>query len=138
MPAVGHSDDDGMLIGQLAGRAGVDPPTIRYYERIGLLPHPARTAAGYRRYGPDDLDRLAFIHRAKRLDLRLGEITEILAVRDRGQAPCHVVVEVAERRLAEIETRITELHRVRAELRDLLDRDPAAQPAAGCCHLIER
>lgn len=126
-----------MLIGELADRAEVNPKTIRYYEDIGVLPPPERTAAGYRRYDTDDLERLRFVHRAKQLDLRLEEIAEILALRDRGQAPCGYVREVAEQRLTEVERRITELHRIRDELRALLDRDPTHTSTAGCCHLIE-
>jgi len=127
-----------MLIGELAERAGVNPKTIRFYEDVGVLPPPERTSAGYRRYGPEDLDRLAFVRRAQQLDLRLEEIAEILALRDRGQAPCDLVRQVAERRLAEVEARIVELHRIRDELRDLLDRDAAETNPPGCCHLIER
>lgn len=127
-----------MLIGELAGRAGVNPKTIRFYEDAGVLPPPERTSSGYRRYGSDDLERLAFVRRAQQLDLRLEEITEILALRDRGQAPCDLVREMAERRLAEVEERIVELHQIREQLRDLLDRDPAEPNPTGCCHLIER
>jgi DNA-binding transcriptional MerR regulator len=69
------------LIGELAERVGVNPKTIRYYESIGLLPEPPRTDAGYRDYGPEDVERLAFVRRATELDLQLEQIAEILAFR---------------------------------------------------------
>ncbi len=64
----------GQLIGTAAKAAGLNPRTLRFYERVGLLPHPARTRAGYRVYGDDALARLAFIGRAKDLGLNLKEI----------------------------------------------------------------
>jgi hypothetical protein len=78
----------GLSITQLAARASVRPDTIRYYERTGLLPAPARTAGYHRRYDERALDRLQFIRGAKRLGLRLDAIAELLELRDAGQCPC--------------------------------------------------
>ena len=58
-----------LTIGQLANRAGVGVETVRFYERCGLMPEPPRSAAGYRQYGPEAVTRLAFIGRAKALEL---------------------------------------------------------------------
>ncbi|MHB1064860.1 MAG: MerR family transcriptional regulator [Georgenia sp.] len=77
-----------MRIGELAREGGVNPKTIRYYESIGLLPEPDRTASGYRDYEPSDLARLTFIRSAKRLGISLDEIREILAFQQRGEARC--------------------------------------------------
>jgi DNA-binding transcriptional MerR regulator len=69
-----------LSVGQLASRAGVRTDTVRYYERTGLLPRPARTDGDHRRYGPADVDRLLFIRGAQRLGLRLpGAATRHLA-----------------------------------------------------------
>ena len=67
-----------MRIGELAQRAGVSAQTVRYYERIGILPGPDRTSSGYRRYAEEDAARLAFITRAKLLGMTLEEIGDIL------------------------------------------------------------
>jgi DNA-binding transcriptional MerR regulator len=127
-----------MRIGQLADQVGVNPKTIRYYESIGLIPDPDRTAAGYRIYGEADVDRIAFIRRAQQLGLNLEEIGEILALRERGQRPCGYVLQIAEARLAEIDRRITEMQHARSELHDLLQHaDDLAEDGGDYCHLID-
>lgn len=117
-----------MRIGQLADRLRVNPTTIRYYEEIGLLEPPARTPAGYRVYREDDVELVAFIKAAQRLGLRLDEIREILAFRQRGEMPCAYVREVMGRQVAEIDDHIAELRRLRGEL-VALDRLADAVPA---------
>lgn len=106
----------GMRIGELARRAGVNPRTLRYYERIGLLAPSARTAAGYRVYTPADAERLAFIRRAQGLGLSLREIGGVIAVRDEGAAPCRHVRALAEAKIGEIDARMAELAALRADL----------------------
>jgi DNA-binding transcriptional MerR regulator len=126
-----------MRIGQLAAATGVNPKTIRYYESIGLLPAPVRSTAGYRRYNDEDVERLEFIRRAQQLNLSLSEIEEILALRERSQRPCDYVVRVAQRRLGDLDRRIAQMQRARAELRALLQR-AGDLPDDGCyCQLIE-
>lgn len=126
-----------MRIGELAERAGVNPKTIRYYESIGLLPDPDRSIAGYRIYHDDDIDRLAFIRRARQLDLSLDEIAEIVVLREQGHAPCRYVLDVARTRLDELDRRIAEMQRARAELHALLLRANDL-PDDGCyCPLIQ-
>jgi len=90
-----------MRIGELAGRIGVNPKTVRYYEGIGLLPAPEREPSGYRDYDDQDVDRLRFIRTAQRLGLSLSEISEILAFRRRSERPCGYVLEVLDRQVAE-------------------------------------
>src|SRR3546814_457103 len=80
-----------MRIGELAARLAINTKTIRYYEGIGLLPPPDRTASGYRAYDEDDVERLTFIKTAQRLGITLDEIREILAFRERGERPCEYV-----------------------------------------------
>lgn len=131
-----------MLISELGKRLNVNPRTIRYYEEIGLLPEPARTASGYRIYAEKDAERLGFILRAKALDFSLEEIREILALRERGEAPCPYVLHQIEAKMAEVDRKIEQLRRLRAEL-ERLREEAAALPAeeiaakGRICHLIE-
>ena len=129
-----------MRIGQVAEQVGVDPPTIRFYEAGGLLPEPARTPAGYRDYRETDVDRLRFISTARSLDLALDDIGEILALRDRGEAPCRYVRQLLNDHAGTIRTRIAELEALQADL-EVLRRRAAAFGDTGStdcvCHIIE-
>lgn len=134
-----------MQIGQLAAQFDLNPKTIRYYEEIGLLPPAERTTSGYRRYSERDAERLAFIRRAKALDLSLDEIRGILTAQTGGEPPCGQVLALIARHIAEIDARIHELRTFRAELRALqghwLDERgcPRHMPApAQVCPIIEQ
>ncbi len=127
-----------MRIGELAEQLGVTTKAIRFYERIGLLPEPPRTASGYRTYEAVDAERLVFIKTAQRLGLSLDEIKEIIAFRDRGQQPCGYVAEVLQRQVSDLDERIREMATLRDELRQLQAR--AAQGVAAesrFCGVIE-
>ncbi len=127
-----------MRIGELAHRVGVNPKTIRFYEDRGLLPDPARLPSGYRDYGPEDETRLAFIKTAQRLGLSLTEIGEILAFKERGERPCGYVLSVLEAQLADMDRRIGELVRLRAELVALKDRADRLPTDGACyCAIVE-
>jgi DNA-binding transcriptional MerR regulator len=117
-----------LSVGQLAARAGVRSDTIRYYERVGLLPEPDRTDGDHRRYGAADLDRLLFIRGAQRLGLRLAEIRELLAVRDTGTCPCGPAEVLLRRHVSEIDKELRRLAALRAELTGML----AAMPGPAC------
>lgn len=110
----------GMLIGQLADTVGVTAKTIRFYEQVGILPSPPRSASGYRRYGPEDVDRLRFVRRAQDFGLHLHEIREIVALRDNGRFPSGSVRESVRKRVDNFEARIEELRRTCSELREIL------------------
>ncbi len=131
-----------MRIGELAAGAGLSTKALRYYESIGILPAPARTASGYRDYSDDALDVLGFVRSAQTVGLTLGEIREILAYRDRGEAPCAHVVDVIRRRAAMIEEQIAALERTQAELRRLERRARSLRPEdcapSQVCHVIPR
>ncbi|CAM3556147.1 heavy metal-responsive transcriptional regulator [Nocardiopsis gilva] len=105
-----------MRIGELASRLRVNRKTIRYYEGIGLLPPAERTSAGYRVYTEADVERVAFIKSAQRLGVRLDEVREILAFRDRGELPCDYVRATVRRQVADIDQRIADLQRLRDDL----------------------
>jgi DNA-binding transcriptional MerR regulator len=127
-------------ISQLAGQAGVTSKTLRYYERIGLLPTPSRLPSGYRDYPPEVLDRLGFIRAGQTIGLSLGEIRQVIALRDRGQPPCDHVYRLLQRRTAELNERIEDLQGLSRELQMLTKRarrlDPADCDPQGVCHLI--
>src|SRR5712692_9739201 len=122
-------------ISQLAGQAGVTSKTVRYYERIGVLPAPSRSPSGYRDYRPDALDRLGFIRAGQAVGLSLGEIRQVIALRDRGATPCDHVYRLLQRRTAELDERIGELQALRRDLQVLTNRarrlDPADCDAGG-------
>lgn len=130
-----------MRIGDVAAEVSVNPKTIRYYETIGLMPEPARTSSGYRDYTDTDVDRIVFIKAAQRLGMRLDEIREVLALRDRGQRPCEYVRRTLRHQVSDIDQRLAELTRLRSEL-IALDQlaDQVADTTADdgpCCPLIE-
>jgi DNA-binding transcriptional MerR regulator len=112
-----------LTISALAGSVGLSADTLRYYERLGLLPPAERTASGYRLYGEDAVERLGFICAAKRMGLRLADIKELLEVRDRGQCPCGHTRDLVNRRLAEVEAEIQQLTAVRSQLLGLKKRN---------------
>lgn len=131
-----------MLIGEVAKATDVTVKTLHYYESRGLLHEPARTASGYRDYGADAIDRVAFIRNAQASGLTLRQISEILAVRDRGVSPCRHMAELVDERLAFVETRLLDLRRTQRELRDLRSRlhalDPARCDRATICAAVQR
>jgi len=116
-----------LTIGALARRADINPRTLRYYERIGLLAPSARTDAGYRLYTERDATRLSFIRRAQALGLSLTEIADIIALREAGTTPCRHVSAVARAKATAIDARILELEALRDELTRLADRAEAVE-----------
>jgi DNA-binding transcriptional MerR regulator len=129
-----------MTIGRLADRLGLNPRTIRYYERLGLIPPAERTHRGYRVYSSADEDRLRFIKSAQRVGLTLGEVKETLAFRERGERPCRYIAGVIDQRLGEVNQRLAELRTFERELTELSDRmhaDGVAERDARYCHYIE-
>ena len=130
-----------MYIGEVAKRSDLNTQTVRYYERIGLLPEPKRTEVGYRLYGEEDERRLRFIKNARSVGLTLGEVKEILAFRERGEAPRSYVMDAIDRRAEEIERQIAELMEFKREL-DRLSERARKQPnrelhLQDYCHIIE-
>lgn len=117
-----------LRVGQLADATGVSADTVRYYERFGLLPPPARTASGYRAYDQSAVDRMHFIQGAQRLGLRLSDIAELLAVRDTGVCPCEPAEQLLRRRLAELDAEMARL----TALRDQMEAMVRRLPGDGC------
>lgn len=132
-----------LRVGDLAKRAGVGVQTLHYYERLGLLPKPERSAANYRLYPPDALRRVLFIKKAQALGFTLEEIGEILSLRTRGKAPCCRVADLARQHLRELDARIAALQEFRRALVAVVPKweKETSQPrkcAGEFCDLIER
>lgn len=131
-----------MKIGELANQTGTSVEALRFYERFGLLPKPARTASGYRVYASVDLRRVELIHQAKRLGFSLEEIKRVLRLRQRGSCPCGEVVQMLEKHIRETDDQIRNLQRFRRELtRTLVDWKKSGDATISgdvICGLIER
>lgn len=107
---------DKLLIGQLASLGGVKRDSIRFYERNGLLPKPARNANGYRAYDQAAVTRLRFIKKAQSLGFSLDEVRRILSLRGQGSTTCRSVLAIAEATLAEAEIKLRDLQEFRDSL----------------------
>ena len=118
------SNQDGLLISQLAARLGINPRTIRYYEAIGLLARPRRGFNQYRQYDAEDQSRLGFILQARDLGFNLKEVAELLSLRDKKEIPCIDGRRLLENKLKEIDHQIQTLTTMR---RRLVSLDKAAQ-----------
>ena len=109
-----------MLIGELAKQSGVNAETIRYYEKIGLLPAPRRTAARYRIYADTHLDRLRFIRGARALGFGLDDIRELISLSSDRRRSCTAVDTIAKRQLGEVRQRLQQLRSLEAELERII------------------
>lgn len=107
-------------IGDLARRAGYAVQTIRYYEEIGLMPKPARTQGGQRRYGDDLVKRLLFIRHARDLGFEIDDIRSLLDLSSRPEQPCASVDAIAETHLAAIDAKIASLKALRRDIGAML------------------
>jgi DNA-binding transcriptional MerR regulator len=128
----------GLLIGEVAKRAGVTAPTVRYYEEIGLLPVPSRSSTGYRRYSEHTVEELRFIRKAQVLGFSLDEIGEILRLSRSGKTPCSHVLSLAHQHLAAVEERIRQLQQFRDHLAAEVAKwnDKTTPTCRGLCQII--
>ncbi|HRD74394.1 MAG TPA: helix-turn-helix domain-containing protein [Hyphomicrobiaceae bacterium] len=109
-----------MQIGDLSRAAGVNIETIRYYERIGVLPRAARQVNGRRTYSQDDARRLGFIRHARDLGFDLADVRTLLALQEQPEASCEDASRIAQAQLEAVESRIARLQSLRAELTRML------------------
>jgi MerR family transcriptional regulator, copper efflux regulator len=134
-------DEEGrrmLKIGDVSKRSGIGIEALRFYEKSGLLDKPSRTESGYRVYGPEILERLAFIKRAQALGFSLDEIKRIVEDARTGRSPCDEVREIVTRRLEELDERMREMRRYRKELAETLEEWNKVGRAPGhICGLIE-
>ncbi len=124
-----------LSIGELAGATGVKIPTIRYYEKIGLLRTPPRSDGRQRRYDAEALRQLEFVRHARGLGFDVEDIRELLALSAQPQQPCDNADKIATRHLAAVEQRIRQLTALKRELKQMLD-----DCRGGCvaeCRVIE-
>ena len=121
-------------IGDLARHAGVKVPTIRYYEEVGLLPVPARSAGNQRRYDQAALERLSFIRHGRALGLSLKDIRELVALGQNPDMACAQAHDIARAHLATIKERLTRLRRLQRELTRIVETCHGER--VGDCYII--
>lgn len=124
-----------MKIGELSRATGTNIETIRYYERIGLLPAPARTAANYRSYGASHRSRLAFVRHSRDLGFTIEEIRSLLDLSDHPARDCGDADRIATQHLEQVEGKIAQLTALRDELARIVGRCRGG--LAGDCRVIE-
>jgi MerR family mercuric resistance operon transcriptional regulator len=124
-----------LTIGRLAEAAGVNPETVRYYERIGLMPAPSRTPGGHRAYEDAHIRRLAFIRRARELGFGIDDIRALLALAEPARGSCAEVREIAQAHLEGVRAKLADLGRLERVLAETVSRcsgDPAP-----CCPVLD-
>lgn len=115
-------EDRPLTRGRLAKRSGCNLETIRFYEKIGLLPPPRRSAGGHRQYDADDQRRLRFVMRARELDLGIEEIRSLLSLSDSKSYTCEDVHALAVGHLSSVREKIADLQRLERRLVEIADR----------------
>lgn len=125
-----------MRIGELSQATGVDIETIRYYERITLLPPPARGENGYRSYGDQALERLAFIRHCRALDMPLAEIRRLLDFKDQPLSDCGDIDHLIDAQLGRVRARLQSMRALEQQLAVLRSRCGARQHARGECGIL--
>lgn len=109
-----------MQIGIVAKRIGLSVDAIRFYERNGLLPRPPRTEGGFRLYGENDVETLAFVRRVQGLGFKLSEIRGLLRLRGNRLQPCAPVQRRLQEKLADVQRKLSDLRKLEHELRLVL------------------
>lgn len=109
-----------LTVGRLSEETGLSRKAIRYYEQEKLIPKANRTTAGYRYYGPEVIERLKFIQKAKAAGFHLEDVRELLSLRFSANIKCDAVRARAEKTLQEVEARIAELSAIRKNLKMLI------------------
>lgn len=121
-----------MRIGELALSAGTQPETVRYYERLGLLPQPERTEGNYRIYDEGHLERLRFIRNCRAVGITLEEVKRLLYFRDRPDLACHEINELLDTHIARVGKQLGELQRLEEYLRELRACCDSPRTAGDC------
>ncbi len=119
-----------LTIGGLAKATTVHVETIRYYQRLGLLPEPERPLGGIRRYGSSDIDRLTFVKTAQQLGFSLNEISDLLRLEDGSH--CQDASVLAEHKLLDVREKIHRLKQIEKVLSEMVDRCHAHQGNITC------
>lgn len=109
-----------LTIGGLAKACGVPAPTIRYYEKISLLPKAERSRSDQRRYDSDDIQRLDFIRRSRVFGFSIAQVRSLLAVPTGSVSDCQASKKIAQERISEIRNKVTDLLALEKELKELI------------------
>jgi DNA-binding transcriptional MerR regulator len=117
---VQNSSSTTLRSGALAKATGLNPDSIRHYERIGVLPRASRTDSGYRVYPASAVERVLVVQRALRIGFTLAELSEVLKARDAGGAPCHHVYQLAQEKLKGIDADLEALKRTKRYVKNVL------------------
>ena len=126
-----------MRIGELARQTGVDVQTVRYYEREGLLEAPARTASGYRAYGPEHLERLNFVRHCRSLDMPLAEIRRLIELSTHQAVSCDEVNALVRAHLTRVQAKRRSLQELEEQLAALSAQCESGHRVADCGILEE-
>lgn len=117
--------------GEVAAAAGLNPETLRFYEEIGLIRKPTRSANGYRQYSPGTVDRLTFIREIKDLGFTLREIDELISLRAQNSISCRTSASTAQKKIDELDSRIAAIKAMRKRLVSF--RDKCVEQQDDCC-----
>jgi len=121
-----------MQIGELAKRSGCQAETVRYYERLGLLPQPERTAGNYRVYNEEHLERLRFIRNCRAIDMSLDDVHRLLYFRDRPELACLEINKLLDTHIERLDEQVRELLRLQTYLRELRTCCDSPRSAGDC------
>lgn len=124
-----------LSIGAIAARSGTSVPTIRYYEEIGLLPAPRRTASGHRHYREDDLQRLVFVKRCRDFGFAIEQVRALVRLFEEGDRACVEARDLAQRHLDEVRAKLDDMRALEASLAAFVDSCNAeccSGPARDC------
>jgi MerR family transcriptional regulator, mercuric resistance operon regulatory protein len=124
-----------LTIGALSRQTDVSVDTIRYYERIGLLPKPTRSAGGHRTYTREQVRRLMFIRRSRALGFSLVDVSALLGLSDGRHVTCAKVKKITEQRIAEIRQRLKELRRLERVLTSMVAQCSGGE--VGDCQILD-
>lgn len=128
-------EGDFLTIGELGRRTNTKVETVRYYERIGLLATPRRTAGNYRAYGAEHLNLLSFIRRSRDLGFSIDQVRALLDLADQRERSCDAVDAIAKEHRTEVDRKIADLRALRRELDSMIDQCRCGTVAD--CRIIE-
>ena len=122
-------------IGGLSKKAGVNIETIRYYEKIGIMPKPPRSEGGNRLYDAEQAKRLSFIRRSRELGFPIDEIRELLKLVDEKSSTCAEIATLSQKHLDDIKAKIKDLRKIEHHMKDMLSQ--CSKDSAPDCAIID-
>lgn len=132
-----QKDKNNLTIGELADLAGLNIQSIRYYERLELLPEPERSDSGYRLYNQDYLAHIVFIKNAQELGFKLEEIKDLVEIKFNAKAKGKDVKKIIHEKLEFVEEEITKLQKVKKYLQEL-DKSCSGKMSSSCCPILQK